>query len=219
MNKATRLNVASLGTVFGLSGIFHGFFESKQGNVPAKIGIINSVGELHKMWGHGDEPALTLIPNYMVSGILSMIVAVVLIVWSLKFVHKKNGPAVFLLLFITLLLVGGGVAQVIFFPFIWLVSTRIHKPLSWWKKILPPGLRKVLSALWPWLIGLSNVVMLFVLAVSFTGFVPGIHSEDTVLSIMFGCLLAVLVLFPASYIAGFSYDIEKMGGVNMREFA
>ncbi len=32
MNRATRTTVATLGTVFGLSGMSHGFFEILQGN-------------------------------------------------------------------------------------------------------------------------------------------------------------------------------------------
>jgi hypothetical protein len=48
-----------------------------------------------------------------------------------------------------LLLVGGGVAQILFFPWLWLVGTRINKPLAWWRKILPGGPKATLGKLWP----------------------------------------------------------------------
>ena len=127
MNEATRTNVATLGTILGISGICHGFFEGLQGPIPTSGFIISAIGDAQKMWPHGNEPAFTLIPNFLISGIAAMVVGFAIIVWSLGFVHKKFGPTIFLLLFILLLLVGGGIAQIIFFPFIWLVSTRINK--------------------------------------------------------------------------------------------
>ena len=130
MNKATRIIVATLGTIFGISGMSHGFFEILQGNIPTGGLFISAIGEAQKMWPHGNEPAFTLIPNFLMTGIAAMIVGLAIIVWSLGFVHKKNGPTVFILLFVLLLLVGGGVAQILFFPWIWLVSTRINKPLA-----------------------------------------------------------------------------------------
>lgn len=136
MNKATRITVATLGMVFGISGFFHGLFEVLQGNVPTGGLFISAIGEAQKMWPHGNEPAFTLIPNFLISGIAAMVVGVLLIVWSLFFVQRKNGPTVLLFLFVLLLLVGGGVAQIIFFPFIWLVSTRINKLMTWWRKVL-----------------------------------------------------------------------------------
>ena len=142
MNKATRINVATLGTIFGISGMSHGFFEILQGNIPTGGLFISAIGEAQKMWPHGNEYAFTLIPNFLMTGIAAMIVGLAIIIWSLGFVHKKNGPVVFILLFILLLMVGGGVAQILFFPWIWLVSTRINKPLAWWRKILPIKISK-----------------------------------------------------------------------------
>src|SRR3972149_3049179 len=145
MNNATRTIVATLGTIFGLSGMNHGLFEFLQGNVPTGGLLISAIGESHKMWPHGDEMAFTLIPNFLITGIAAVIVGLALIIWSLGFVHRKHGPAVLLLLFILLFLVGGGVAQILFFPWICLVSTRINNPLSRWMKILPVKVQKPLG--------------------------------------------------------------------------
>ena len=134
MNRATRANVATLGTIFGLSGMNHGFFEALQGNVPTGGLFISAIGEAQRMWPHGAEFAFTLIPNFLLTGIAAMIVGLALVAWSLGSVHRKSGPTVFLLLFILLLLVGGGVAQLLFFPFLWLVATRINQPLAWWQR-------------------------------------------------------------------------------------
>lgn len=104
MNKATRINAATVGTIFGFSAVTHGFFETLQGNVPTRGFFIFAIGEAQKMWSHGNEPAFTLIPNFLLTGIVAMIVGFSVIIWSLGFVHKKNGPSVFILLFILLLM-------------------------------------------------------------------------------------------------------------------
>jgi hypothetical protein len=207
MNQATRLNVAVLGTIFGVSGMSHGFFETLQGNVPTGGTYIFAIGEAQKMWPHGNEPAFTLIPNFLLTGIAAMMVGLALLVWSLGFVHKKHGPTVILLLFMLLLLVGGGVAQLLFFPWLWLVSTRIHQPLDWWRKVLPVRLQQAFAALWPWVLVLSAGLLAFALFLATTGFVPTVNDPEAVLSMMLFCLGMEVILFPLTFIAGFAHDI------------
>ena len=207
MNKATRIIVATLGTIFGISGMSHGFFEILQGNVPTGGLFISAIGEAQKMWLHGNEPAFTLIPNFLMTGIAAMIVGLAIIVWSLAFVHKKNGPVVFIFLFILLLMVGGGVAQILFFPFIWLVSTRINKPLVWWRKILPVKIQKPLGKLWPWSLIISSALLVFVLEIATIGFVPAVNDPEVVLSIMLSCLGMEAVFLPLTFVSGFAHDI------------
>ncbi len=217
MNKATRITVATLGTIFGISGMSHGFFEILQGNVPTGGLFISAIGEAQKMWPHGNEPAFTLIPNFLMTGIAAMIVGLAIIVWSLAFVHKKNGPVVFILLFILLLMVGGGVAQILFFPWIWLVSTRINKPLVWWRKILPVKIQKPLGKLWPWSLIISSALLVFVLEIATTGFVPAVNDPEVVLSIMLSCLGMEVVALPLTFGSGFAYDIAMRPNIAFDE--
>ncbi len=207
MNNATRVTVATLGTIFGISGMNHGFFEILQGNVSTGGLFISAIGETQKMWPHGNELAFTLIPNFLVTGIAAMIVGLAIIIWSLGFVHKKNGPTVFFLLFVLLLLVGGGVAQILFFPWIWLVSTRINKPLAWWRKILPIKIQKPLSNWWLWTLVISSALLIVVLEIGVTGFVPAVNDPEAVLSIMLSCLGMEVVVLPITFVSGFAHDI------------
>jgi hypothetical protein len=207
MNKATRINVATLGTIFGISGISHGFFETLQGNVPTNGLFIFAIGEAQKMWPHGNEPAFTLLPSFLLAGISAMSVGFAIIIWLLGFVHRKNGPTILILLFITLLLVGGGIAQILFFPFIWLVSIRINQPLTWWQKILPIQIRKPLAMLWPWSLAMSAGLLVFALVIATTGFVPGVRDSEVVLSIMLFCLGMEVIALPLTFVTGFAHDI------------
>src|SRR5512140_628080 len=168
MNKATRTTVATLGTIFGISAISHGYFETLQGNIPTGGVFISAIGEAQKMWPNGNEPALTLIPNFLATGIVAMLTGLAIVVWSLAFVQKRRGPTGLLLLFVFSLLTGGGVAQLLFFPWIWLVATRIHHPLAGWKRILPAGIRVPLGRLWPVSLVLASAIMVFVLEIAVT---------------------------------------------------
>ncbi len=139
MNRATRINVVVIGIIFAIGGMSHGFFETLQGNTPTNGLIINAIGAGNS-WTRlteGGEPAFTIIPNFLLTGILAMLVGVAIMIWSVGFVHKPHGPLVFLLLFVLLFLVGGGIGQVAFFIPAWLVATRIHKPLRWWQNLMP----------------------------------------------------------------------------------
>ena len=207
MNRATRVIVATLGTIFGLSGMSHGFFETLQGNVSTGSLFISAIGESQRMWPHGNEYAFTLIPNFLVTGIAAMLVGLVIVIWSPGFVHKKNGPTILLLLFVLLLLVGGGVAQLLFFPWIWLVSTRINKPLVWWRRILPEKIQMPLGRLWLWALIISSALLVFVLEIAITGFVPTVNDPEVALSVMLICLAAEAVLLPLTFISGFAYDV------------
>ena len=207
MNKATRMIVTILGTIFGISGMSHGFFETLQGNVPTGSLFISAIGEAQKMWPHGNEYAFTLIPNFLLTGIAAMVVGLAIIVWSVGFVHKKNGPAIFFLLFVLLLLVGGGIAQILFFPLIWLISTRINKPLAWWRRILSVKIQKPLGKLWPWSLIVSSSLIVFVLEIAIFGFVPTVNDPDVVLSIMLSCLAVGYGILLLTFVAGFAHDI------------
>ncbi len=207
MNKATKTIAATLGVIFGISGISHGLFEALQGNTITGGLFISAIGEAQKMWPHGNEYAFTLIPNFLITGIVAMIVGLTIIIWSVGFIHNKNGSTILILLFVLLLLTGGGVAQIIFFPLIWGVSTRINKPLTWWRKFLPIRIREPLGKLWSWALIISSSLIVFVLEIGTFGFVPSVNDPDKVLSIMLSCLGAGYGVLLLTIVAGFAHDI------------
>jgi hypothetical protein len=209
MNKATRITIATLGVIFGLSGMTHGFFETLQGNMPTDGLFIAAIGEAHRFWVHGSEYAFTVIPNFLVTGLLAMTVGLAIIIWSVGFVHWKHGSLVLLLLFILLFLVGGGVAQAIFFFLICAVATRINSSLTWWRKVLPVGVRQILARLWPWSLIIGSLLMLNALAIAVFGSVPGVNDPDQVLAFMVFCLVTGFGLMLFNFVAAFAHDIER----------
>ena len=107
--NATRVIVTTIGVIFGFGGFNHGFFEFLQGNTPTDGLIIQAIGEAQRFWALGTEEAFTIIPNFLISGLLSMVLGLTVVIWSLWFIQTTHGRTVFLVLFILLFLVGGGI--------------------------------------------------------------------------------------------------------------
>ena len=128
---ATRVVASTLGVLVGLAGIEHGILEVLQGNVRPDGLMIEAIGPDQIIWEHASEPALTVVPNMLASGILSIIFGLLLIIWSIGFVDRKYGAWVLLLLSFILWLVGGGFAPIFFSLFAFATATRIGKPLTW----------------------------------------------------------------------------------------
>lgn len=210
MNRATHINVTTIGILFGFSGITHGIGEIVQGNQPTGGLFINAVaaGSRWSRWAEGGEGAFTIVPNFLATGILAVLVGLAIIYWSLYRVHKDWGPGVFLLLFVLLFLVGGGIGQVIFFIPAWWVATRIHRPLTWWRNGLPASLRKPLARLWPALLGIPTAGMIVALYLATIGYVPGFADMARLLDFTLSLVGLSWLLFLPAFVAGFAYDID-----------
>ncbi len=110
MNKLKTAAVG-IGIFAGLGGASHGFGEILQGNTaPSEIMI--------KAWpgltALGGEPAMTIVPNFIVTGILTIIFGLLVAAWAGVYVERKLGGLMLILLSIVLLLVGGGIVPPFF---------------------------------------------------------------------------------------------------------
>jgi len=209
-NAATRTIVSTLGVLVGIGSIDHGLLETLQGYRPTPGLIVNALGSGYSwtVWKQGGEGAFTLIPNFLVTGILATSLGVLMILWALLFIQKKHGPAVFLLLGIASFLTGGGVAQVLLFTITWGFATRIRAPLSFWRWLIPPPVRPALSCLWPWTLTAATVLFLIALEIAIFGYVPGISNQMQLLHICWTLLPIALAFYFLSILSGFASDIE-----------
>jgi len=144
MRHAIRTTVATFGTLAGLAGIEHGVGEILQGSVaPAGI-VIQSWPNSPWFQILNGEPAMTLVPNLLVTGILATLCSAALAAWSVLFAHKKHGALGVIVLSLAALPVGGGFGPPLLGTIVGLTATRIHAPLERWRS------RRTLAALWPW---------------------------------------------------------------------
>jgi hypothetical protein len=203
--NATRSIVSTLGVLFAFGGIDHGFFETLQGNTRTPGLFIRSIGPHQRMWPYGTEDAFTLIPNFLVSGIVSIVLSLLIAVWSIRFIDRKHGSTIFLLLFILLFLSGGGVAQAVFFMLAWAVSLRIHKPAIW-PALLPQPARIALGKLWLSSLVLFAMLSLAALEIAIAGYVPGVQSPELKLHICWSLLAIGLGILLAGIASGVVHD-------------
>ena len=122
MNK-TRVAASILGIFAGLGGgVFHGIGEVIQGSI-APNGIM--IQAWPAMQATSGEPAMTIVPNFLLTGILAIIMGIIVTIWAAKFIERKNGGLVLILLSIILLLFGGGIIPPIIGVIGGIIGTRI----------------------------------------------------------------------------------------------
>lgn len=190
-----RVVASALGICVGVSGLDHGFFETLQGSTPTPGLVVQAIGPAERMWVYGTEEAFTLVPDFLVTGILAIAVGLATIVWSVGFLDRPNGSRVLLLLGLLLFLVGGGIGMLVFLLAGWAVARRIARPLAWVRGIVPARAGAFLSRAWPALVAAGLMLYAFALEVAIVGFVPGVSDPDVALTICWSALLAMLVLF------------------------
>jgi hypothetical protein len=195
----TRLYVTIQGIIGALTAIVHGTYAILQGNTPTGGFLVAKIG------------AFTIIQNYLFTGIAAIFVSLLLMIWTVGFIQKTNGSTIFLLIFILLFLVGGGIGQVVFFLIAWGVATQINIPLTFWKKILSENKKRVLTRWWlPFLItgylflgaGIAIWLILTPPGTPFQG------SESAYL-ICWSALIIGLFFQVLSIISGFAGDINQ----------
>jgi hypothetical protein len=121
-----------------------------------------------------------------------MALGLLTIAWSIGFIDRPNGSRVLLLLGGLIFLVGGGIGMLVFLLFGWAVARRIHRPLTWWRSVLPTGAGSVLSTAWPGLVALGLALYAFALEVAIVGVVPGVSDPGQALVICWSALVAML---------------------------
>jgi hypothetical protein len=208
MNHNTRVIVSIIGLILAIAGLAHGIPEILQGNKPTEGLIIQAIGPEMNLWG--TEEAFTLLPTYLSTGLAAVSLSLLLIVWSLGFLHTRRGATVLGLLFIGLFLFGGGIAaQVMFAPFVWAAARQINLPLDWWRKILPEGIRPALAKLWPFTLAIGSLSFLIGLFIAITGYVPGVTDDESILAVCWAFIfIGGLGLYLPTFISGFAADIE-----------
>lgn len=203
MNSATRVVASVFGVYAGLLGAAHGFLEVRQGNLAPGGIMINAVGppcQADVTW-HGCFPAVTVVPSYLVSGVLAILISLAVVVWAVLFVGRRRGGLVLILLSILMLPVGGGIIPVVIGVVAGAVGTRINAPLIWWRARLTGGSLRILTRLWPWFL---VAYFLWIPCQYLLGYV----FNDFMLNWAFLALLLESALLLLSVLTAFARDID-----------
>ncbi len=203
MRNAMRVTVSAFGAVVGLAGLEHGIGEVLQGNVaPEGMMILSWPGsELFRILA--GEPAMTIVPNFLVTGILAIVFSLAFLVWATLFVERKNGGLVLLALSIILLLVGGGFGPPMFGIIVGLAAVRINAPGTGCTHP-SAGVRGFLSRSWPWYFGASLAAWLLLLPGSILiDHFWGVSNPELFIPIVVACVMGFMLL---TIVAGSAHD-------------
>jgi hypothetical protein len=204
MRKATRISATILGLTAGLAGIEHGIFEVLQGNARSEGLMISSIGPpcVPELSWNQCEPAMTVLPSFLITGILAIILGLIVTLWSAFFLQKKRGALVLILLCIPLLLFGGGIFPPLIGVIAGALGTRIHKPLNPEGSRLSGELLRFLAALWPWALGLYVVWVL-------GQWIIGHFFNDWLLANGYLIIVMVLGSLLLTVIATYAHDLHE----------
>jgi hypothetical protein len=198
----TRLVVAAFGTLCGLTGIIAGIFEVLQGHNPTNGIVISTIGPEYAMFRDFTYFAVTVVPSFMVTGILAIISSSFVVLWSVRYVQGKHGVLILLALSLTQMLVGGG--WVIDLAIIsCILATRIDKPLNWWRNNLPLNVRNWLVRLFPFSLVSYALISLGMLVLT----VIGVNNE-ALIKLLEPLAAAMFLPILLLILGGLSYDIK-----------
>ncbi len=132
----------------GVAGIEHGVGEALQGNHAPDGIMILSWPDAAFFRSLSGEPAMTVIPNLFVTGVLAIALSLIFATWAVFGAQRRRGGLVLMLLAMAMLLFGGGIFPPVLGFFIGLAATRMqtqpnHRPLR--------ALEEVAGKNWTWL--------------------------------------------------------------------
>jgi hypothetical protein len=211
---ATHIIVSTVGILCGISGVEHGFFETLQGNSTPGTLLISAIGPANRFWPGGTETALTIVPDFFITGLLAMLAGMLVILWSAAFVQRKQGTIIFFLLSLFQFLVGGGFAQIFLVLMTTIAATQINAPWSGWRRILPGSLRRFLAQLWLALLITFALTLLSSMFAAIFGFIPLVNSlfnlnTENMTGLLYALGDSMLALLPLTILSGLAHDVER----------
>lgn len=142
------MTTAVLGTIVGLAGAEHGVGEILQGSMAPDGIVIESWPDTEAFEIVDGEPALTLIPNLLVAGIVTVAISVAVIVWSARWMNRDGDGLSLVGLSALLLVVGGGFGPPLMGLVIGVAVTKANKPAP----LRQRAPTRLLARVWPFLL-------------------------------------------------------------------
>jgi hypothetical protein len=205
-NGAAKFVAIAYGVLAGLGGIRHGIGEIIQGNMRPEGVFFLSWTEGPLATNMGGEPAMTIIPNLLITGILALAVSLAVLVWAVGFVDRKKGGLILIALSIAMLLVGGGIAPPILGVLAGVAGIGIRSPINYWRTLYPVNFQQLLAQVWTWIFGVSvlNGVFLFLGSLILV-YIFDVNNQDLFL----GSFFLAVFLFLLLVVTGIARDIQN----------
>jgi hypothetical protein len=131
VRSATRVVASTFAVIIGLAGLEHGAGEVLQGSVAPEAIMIESWPESEFLRILAGEPAMTLIPNLLAAGMVTVLLSLLTIGWMFVPLTRTHAGKGLMLLSVALLLAGGGLGPPLMGIIVGAAATRSEKPLTW----------------------------------------------------------------------------------------
>lgn len=203
MKEARRTFVAVMGTWMGLAGIEHGAGELLQSPGVPTGWMIQSWPDSAFFRVFNGEPALTILPDMRLTGILAAGFSLLFILWAIRFAPRPNGGLMMILLCLPMLLFGAGIFPPILGALIGLAAAGLNRPVS---SAPLTGFSRGLARAWPWIFAGCCAAWLALL--------PGIAALDYFFGVdQVGLTLAIIaaafIFLPLSYWSAAQRDRQE----------
>ena len=99
----------------------------------------------------GGEPAMSLIPDLLVTGVVTIVVSLVVLAWSVTSMEHRYAGVGLLVLCTSMLLVGGGFGPPVLGMLAGWAATTARPRRRSLRRLLPMRAGRLLAALWPYL--------------------------------------------------------------------
>ncbi len=207
MRNATITLISTFGGWIGLMGMEHGVGAILQGSISPAHWMYPSWPESKFFAILGGEPAITVIPNLLVTGIAAMILSLAYCVCAVFLIHRRGVGWGMMGLAILMLPFGGGVFPPVLGLMIGAVEVGIHRSLARQKKHFST---RWLSRLWPWAFSACVICWL--------GMVPGVPAlnyfwgvdDPRLICIL---LIGMFVTLILTVISGYARDSQRKAGL------
>ncbi|MDH5718951.1 MAG: hypothetical protein OEZ22_15090 [Spirochaetia bacterium] len=209
--KNLKINAAqAISRIFGVLGAIgggiHGIGEILQGNVKPENLFISSwaTGPI-ALYFDGD-PGLTVLPSMLIAGITTVVIASIIIIWSVRYLKNKKDGFILIVLAILLLLSGGGVGPPILTLIAGIAGLGIGAKYVWWNNILGENAKKIIAKAWPFIytICLFNGIFLVIGHIVAAYFFAPVEGDTFSNSFLLSIPLLIL-----SIITGIYFDLTK----------
>lgn len=204
--SAAGLVATTFGVLAGLGGLTHGVGEILQGNVAPEGLIINSWTQGPIATNMGGEPGMTIVPNLLLTGLLTVAISLAVVLWSALFVQRRRGGLGLIALSVAMLLSGGGFGPPLIGILAGVAGTRVGAPLTWWRTRLAPAGRRFLAALWPWVYALAALNALFLVVGSvLLVYLFDLNNPDLFVNSFFFAILSIAL----AIVTGLAHDAQE----------
>lgn len=191
-----KISTVVILTYSAIIGFIHGIGEILQAGSKSNSYLINAieVADPDKIW-HAGFPAFSIIPDFLITGIITVLISIVIVVFANLLIESnyfKFSPLLFILLF----LFGGGFVP----PFIGIISSTYYviKRKSNMNNKQPSFLSKLFAKSWIYLI---SVLIVWFPSSWIVGWIfPAFRLQiSSVTFIMFDIILPISIMIAANF--------------------